>query len=104
MPLHRQTQEFDLWIKAFGGIAIALTYVASPAYAHTKRSQSAKIVFKHQHSCPVTGARTGRCKGYVIDHVKPLACGGADAPPNMQLQTTSESKAKDKWERKGCRK
>jgi hypothetical protein len=38
----------------------------------------------------------------VIDHIKPLACGGADDPSNMQWQTREEAKAKDKWERKGC--
>ena len=32
----------------------------------------------------------------VIDHVKPLECGGADAPSNMQSQTKAEGKAKDK--------
>jgi hypothetical protein len=29
---------------------------------------------------------------------------GADAPSNMQWQTTAEGKAKDKWERVGCAK
>jgi hypothetical protein len=33
----------------------------------------------------------------------PLACGGPDAPSNMQWQTTREAKAKDKWENKGLR-
>jgi hypothetical protein len=43
-------------------------------------------------------------KGYVVDHVVPLACGGADSPSNMQWQIKAEAKAKDKWERKGCSK
>ena len=34
-----------------------------------------------------------------VDHVKALACGGADAPSNMQWQTVADGKAKDKWER-----
>jgi hypothetical protein len=38
----------------------------------------------------------------VIDHVTPLACGGADHPANMQWQIVAEAKAKDKWERKAC--
>jgi hypothetical protein len=38
----------------------------------------------------------------VIDHIKALACGGADAPENMQWQTREDAKAKDRWERKGC--
>ena len=72
------------------------------ADARIKRSQSAKVEFKHEHPCPASGARKGPCKGYVIDHINPLACGGADAPLNMQWQTIAEGKAKDKWERKGC--
>jgi len=40
-----------------------------------------------------------RCPGYIVDHVRPLECGGADAPFNMQWQTIAEGKAKDKTER-----
>ena len=72
------------------------------AEARIKRSQSAKVEFKHEHPCPATGARKGPCKGYVIDHIQPLACGGADASFNLQWQTIAEGKAKDKWERRGC--
>src|SRR5947208_4417706 len=42
--------------------------------------------------CPATGAHSGPCGGYVIDHVIPLACGGPDAPNNMQWQTIAEGK------------
>jgi hypothetical protein len=70
--------------------------------ARIKRSQSAKVEFKRENHCPSTGASKGPCKGYVIDHIKPLACGGADAPENMQWQTVADGKAKDKWERRGC--
>jgi hypothetical protein len=80
---------------------LALAF-AAPADARIKRSQSAKIEFKREHPCPATGAMKGPCKGYVIDHVNPLACGGPDRPENMQWQTIAEGKAKDKWERKSC--
>jgi hypothetical protein len=63
------------------------------------RSASAKSRFRATHPCPATGSRSGRCTGYVIDHVCPLACCGADAPSNMQWQTRAEAKAKDAWER-----
>ena len=50
-----------------------------------------------------SGLKLSCCPGYVIDHIKPLTCDGADDPSNMQWQTKAESKAKDKWERKGCK-
>lgn len=49
-----------------------------------------------------TGYPHGR-PGYVIDHIVPLACGGLDAPANMQWQTIAAAKDKDKTERRGCR-
>ncbi len=66
------------------------------------RSGSAKRNFQASNPCPATGKTSGSCKGYVIDHKTPLACGGADSPANMQWQTTAESKLKDKTERAGC--
>ena len=66
------------------------------------RSAEAKAAFKRQQPCPSTGKSSGPCPGYVIDRVKPLACGGVDDPSNMQWQTVAEGKAKDKWERNGC--
>lgn len=59
------------------------------------RSEKAKDEFKKESGYP-----HGR-PGYVIDHVRPLASGGADAPSNMQWQTKAEAKAKDRWERGG---
>ena len=68
------------------------------------RSESAKNRFKRANPCPANGATRGACPGYVIDHVLPLVCGGADAPSNMQWQTVPEGKAKDRWELRlpGC--
>lgn len=66
-------------------------------HGRIKRSEAAKREFLRQ-----TGYPRGR-KGYVVDHKVPLACGGADDPSNMQWQTKEEAKAKDKWERRGCK-
>lgn len=63
-----------------------------------KRSEKAKSDFKRQHPCPSTGASSGACPGYVIDHVQALKHGGADVPSNMQWQTKEAAKQKDKWE------
>lgn len=71
--------------------------VRRTANGKLKRSQVARAQFMRQ-----TGYPRGH-PGYVIDHVVPLACGGADAPSNMQWQTVADAKAKDKVERRGCR-
>lgn len=76
--------------------------VSFTVQAGQHRSYKAKADFKRLHYCPSKGMPKGSCKGYVIDHVKPLACGGSDDASNMQWQTKAEAKAKDKWERKGC--
>ncbi len=68
-----------------------------------QRSSRAKHDFMRMSPCPSTGKSNGGCRGYVVDHIRPLACGGADAPSNMQWQTKEAAKAKDKWERNGCR-
>ena len=64
-----------------------------------KRSAAARDAFKRLQPCPSTNRNAGPCPGYVIDHVKPLECGGSDSPSNMQWQTVAEGKAKDKTER-----
>jgi hypothetical protein len=70
--------------------------VARNAKGRIARSEAARHAFEVQ-----TGYPHGR-KGYVIDHVRSLACGGADAPANMQWQTIEAAKAKDRVERVGC--
>jgi hypothetical protein len=75
----------------------------SGSHGRIRRSRAARAEFEREHPCPTTGRTSGACPGYVVDHVKPLACGGADAPSNMQWQTVAEGKAKDKWERVGCK-
>src|SRR5207245_1676451 len=69
--------------------------VAHDSRARIKRSEEAKREFMKG-----TGYPHGR-KGYVVDHIKPLACGGADDPSNMQWQSVGDAKAKDRVERQG---
>lgn len=83
-------------------LLVLLLFFSFTAEAKQNRSYKAKAEFKQQHPCPANGATKGRCEGFIIDHVIPLACGGADSPDNMQWQTEEESKAKDKWERADC--
>lgn len=66
------------------------------------RSSAMKHEFERKNPCPSTGKTGGPCPGYVVDHIQPLACGGQDAPSNMQWQSEADAKRKDSWERKGC--
>ncbi len=84
-------------------VIIMCLLIACSAEATIKRSEKAKRDFQKISPCPATGKKTGACPGYVIDHINPLACGGADAPFNMQWQSYSSAKKKDRWERKGCK-
>lgn len=59
-----------------------------------RRSASARRAFRKEHPCPVTGKTTGRCPGWEVDHIIPLACGGPDEPRNMQWLTSEENRAK----------
>jgi len=68
------------------------------SHGHIKRSAEAKREFKQMHPCPSNNSTSGRCEGYVIDHIVPLKRGGEDSPNNMQWQTIEESKAKDSVE------
>jgi hypothetical protein len=70
--------------------------VARDERGRIQRSAAARHAFARR-----TGYPNGR-PGYVVDHIVPLACGGADEPSNMQWQTAAEAKAKDKVERVGC--
>ncbi len=81
---------------------LILTVISLNSVAESNRSYKAKKAFKIANPCPSTGRYKGSCPNYTIDHIKPLACNGADSPENMQWQTKAGAKAKDKWERKGC--
>jgi hypothetical protein len=87
--------------RCFSAIVVAVLSVLCTCtlFAATIRSSSAKAEFKREHPCPANGHRSGPCPGYVIDHIVPLACNGADVPRNMQWQTIADAKAKDRWER-----
>jgi hypothetical protein len=83
-------------------ILIAACAISTGASAEYSRSKKVLREFVNQQACPSTGKHRLPCPGYVIDHIKALACGGADAVENLQWQTREEAKAKDRWELKEC--
>ena len=83
-------------------LALIILSISLTSHAEYHRSLKAKAIFKFTHPCPATQRTKGSCPDYIIDHINPLACGGADSPENMQWQTKVEAKDKDKWERRNC--
>lgn len=77
----------------------ALLLLPQIAEARVHRSHAARCHFLAQMGYPDCHTP----KGYIVDHVIPLCAGGPDKPENMQLQTVSDAKAKDRKERKRCR-
>jgi hypothetical protein len=69
---------------------------ARSSHSRIHRSTKARADFERQ-----TGHPHG-WPGHVVDHIKPLECGGADVPSNMRWQTIAAAKAKDRTER-ACR-
>ena len=72
----------ELPVPAGLGMIIAAALVFSPIDANAKphRSRAEVSAFKREHPCPSTGKGSGRCPGYIVDHVKPLCAGGPDRP------------------------
>ena len=77
-----------------------VSYYSRKHDLYYSRCASEVRAFRRENPCPSTGLTTGRCPGYVVDHIKALVCGGADNPANMQYQTIEDAKAKDRWEEK----
>lgn len=86
--------------------AVALLIAAvlpTMADGKSQRDPAVARAFQKTHPCPSTGKTTGRCPGYVKDHINPLCAGGADHPSNMQWQTVAQAKKKDRLEREQCK-
>lgn len=75
-------------------LGLLLLALILPAQARDAREVRA---FKKNNPCPYT-----REQGCIVDHVIPLCAGGPDKRTNMQWQTLSNSRAKDREEYRLC--
>lgn len=73
--------------------------------ANGKISRSAALIksFRAANPCPGTGKIQKTCPGYVIDHILPLCGYGTDTMDNLQWQSVTAAKAKDKLEIRQCK-
>lgn len=73
---------------------------ARNANGEINRSSAARNEFVRSNPCPATRRTTGKCPGYHVDHIVPLACGGPDSPKNMQWLTAEANLKKGSM---GCK-
>jgi hypothetical protein len=99
MSVGRRRRRSFLRLLVVASVVLAWSGEGHPALSQHSRDPAVARAFQRLNPCPSTGRTTGACPGYVRDHIVPLHCGGADAPSNMQWQTTEEARAKDKSER-----
>lgn len=59
--------------------------------------------FKKLHPCPVEGPGTCASKGYQIDHVDALVCGGPDRVENLVYLNRESHKLKSRDDVRRCR-
>jgi hypothetical protein len=85
---------------------VCLAFAGWPhAQAKSSPADSAqKSAFRQANPCPSNGETSGVCPGFVIDFIKPRACGGTDGPENMQWRSREMAKQHDKAELKACKK
>ena len=57
--------------------------------------------YKKVHPCPSTSLYgPGACKGWALNHDKPLACGGCDSVSNLSYMRNDAKAIVDSYERK----
>lgn len=71
----------------------------------TKRDPRVIAAYRKLYPCPSTGLKTGACKGWALDHTRPLDCGGVDAVWNLTwmpdaIKSAPGPNSKDHYERK----
>lgn len=77
------------------GLLFLAVWCFSALAETTPRSSTTTSRFRAKVACPSTHKFIGACPGWVMDHMKPLRCGGLDVPENLWWQTIAEARYKD---------
>lgn len=79
-----------------GAVLLMAMCLVTNSEAKIHRDHKAVAEFRRQTPCPATGRIQKKCSGWVVDHVRPLACARSpeelrqlDRPENMQFQTVA---------------
>ena len=93
------TQQNRAMRPAVAAILLCLAISSSAA----ERSRTLRAEFMKANPCPATGATSGPCPGWQVDHREALVCGGRDELGNLQWLAVAEHRAKTRVEVKLCR-
>ena len=83
--------------------AVAILCLLTIGVAAGERSRTLRAEFVRLNPCPSTGATSGPCPGWQVDHREALVCGGLDELRNLQWLTVAEHREKTRVEIKLCR-
>ena len=96
---------WNAWGGALDETRCCVAEIARDADGKIARRADVLRAFRDLYPCPATGLNRGRCDGWNLDHVLPLACGGFDAVSNLQwlpveIKRCPGDKCKDRFERR----
>jgi hypothetical protein len=78
-------------------------FVVASAVLAGPRSPAVRAEFQRLNPCPATGERSGACKGWEIDHVRALVCGGFDELGNLQWLSVADHRVKTRADVAMCK-
>jgi hypothetical protein len=86
-------------------VVVLVGVTSGLAWSSVTRNAAVIRAFRKAHPCPATGASTGPCPGWVVDHQIPLCLTGpqGDALFNLHWQASQTAKEKDRLEKALCR-
>ena len=86
-------------------VIIGILAALLPGVGEAKSYRDPEVVreWRKDHPCPVVGPGTCFQKGYAVDHVIALECGGADAGYNLAWFNNESHKIKTRYDNARCK-
>lgn len=82
---------------------LATSIASGSGEAKSVRDPGVVREWRKTHPCPVEGPGTCFQKGYAVDHVIALECGGADSVENLAYFNRESHKLKSKYDNLRCK-
>jgi hypothetical protein len=86
----------NIFIEMLESILAIAIFTSFSAHAEPVPDPAQVRAFKRRNICPGTGNLERLCRGYVVEHVIPIACGGLDISENMRYIAVEVNLGKDR--------